>query len=275
MNAAPLFAVDIGNSLTKLAWFDSRAPLPSGPLAPRAEFISRSEMTTLPQPTRLGELPTGCTPPDEVLASLPDATHRWRVSSVNRAGERVLTEWRQSRRPQDDFIVLAHTDLPLRVRVDHPERVGLDRLAAAVAANVLREANRAAIVVQAGTAVTVNLIDADGAFAGGAIVAGFRMQAEALFGAADLLPLTLLEPHGEPPAVVGKNTEDAIRSGLFWGAVGAVRELVARIGESQSRPPQVFVTGGDLARLAPLVGGDTQFVPDMVLAGVALASSDR
>jgi type III pantothenate kinase len=112
------------------------------------------------------------------------------------------------------------------------------------------------------------------------------MQAESLFTTADQLPLTLLAPADEPPCVVGKNTEDAIRSGLFWGAVGAVREVIARMsGElaaqslpdksspaqsSLAQPPQVFVTGGDLARLAPLVDQKARFVPQMVLAGVAL-----
>jgi type III pantothenate kinase len=257
MNAAPLIAVDVGNSLTKLAWFDAQSDC------------------TLPQPAKIIEFPTGRAPGGERLADLPADACRWRVASVNRAGQRVLAGWVETHRPQDDYRVLEHSDLPLAVRVDFPERVGLDRLAAAVAANSLREPGRPAIVVQAGTAVTVNLIDDEGAFVGGAIMAGFRMQAEALFGTADLLPLALLEPQGEPPVVVGKNTDDAIKSGLFWGAVGAVRELVTRISQTLSQSPQVFVTGGDLSRLAPLVGGETRFVPNMVLAGIALACKDK
>jgi type III pantothenate kinase len=260
MNAAPLIAVDIGNSLTKLAWFDSQ---------------SSDQTAELPQPTKIVEFPTGRTPGSDLLAELPKDACRWRVASVHREGQRVLADWVHGNRPQDDYLTLALADLPIVVRVDHPEGVGLDRLAAAVAANALREPGRPAIVVQAGTAVTVNLIDSNGAFAGGAILPGFRMQAEALFGGADLLPLAILEPQGEPPAALGTNTEDAIRSGLFWGAVGAVRELVARISRPLAREPQVFVTGGDIARLAPLVGGDTRFVPNMVLAGIALACSDR
>ncbi len=259
MNAAPLIAVDIGNSLTKLAWFDFQSP---------------NRPTELPQPTKIIEFPTGQAPGDNLPAELPAGPSRWRVASVHREGQRVLAEWVNGNRPQDDYHALALADLPIAVRVDHPERVGLDRLAAAVAANVLREPGRPAIVVQAGTAVTVNLIDADGTFAGGAILPGFRMQAEALFGGADLLPLAILEPQGQPPTPLGTNTEDAIRSGLFWGAVGAVRELVARIAQPLARQPQVFVTGGDIARLAPLVGGGTRFVPNMVLAGIALASRD-
>jgi type III pantothenate kinase len=260
MNAGALIAVDIGNSSTKLGWFD-------GPVAmQRPDQWSGS----LPQPTAVHEFPTGQTPPDELLEQLPAAPVRWRVASVQREGQRVLTRWIQMHRPQDDFRVLACTDLPLEVRVDFPERVGVDRLAAAVAANAIRQSDRPALVVQAGTAVTVNLIGSDGAFCGGAILAGFRMQAEALYGA-DLLPLVLLATQSEPPTVVGTNTEAAIRSGLFWGAVGAVREIVQRISAQLPQPPQVLITGGDLSRLAPLVGSDTQFVPNLVLVGLALA----
>jgi type III pantothenate kinase len=193
------------------------------------------------------------------------------VASVNREGQRVLADWVQSHRPQDDFRLLAHTDLPLAVRVDFPERVGVDRLAAAVAAAAIREPGRPAIVVDAGSAVTVDLVGGDGTFEGGVILAGFRLQAEALFGGADLLPLALLVPQDEPPPVLGKSTEAAIKSGLFWGAVGAVRELVERLSADQPQRPHVFVTGGDLRRLAPLVGSDAQFVPNMVLAGIAIA----
>jgi type III pantothenate kinase len=267
MNAAPLIAVDIGNSLTKLAWFDAQSPDQWSGLGSAGASPSQ-----LPQPTKIIEFPTGRAPGGDLLANLSTDACRWRIASVQREGQRVLARWVETHRPQDDYRLLEHSDLPLTVRVDFPERVGLDRLVAAVAASVLRESGRPAIIVQAGTAVTVNLVDAEGAFAGGAIMAGFRMQAEALFGTADLLPLALLEPQGEPPSPLGKNTDDAIKSGLFWGAVGAVRELVTRISQTLSQSPQVFVTGGDLSRLAPLVGGETRFVPNMVLAGIAVAN---
>jgi type III pantothenate kinase len=264
MTTPSLIAVDIGNSSTKLGFF-------RGPLAPRAETSPR-DAASLPQPDGTIDYPTGRPPPDDLLAQLPSEPARWRVASVQREGQRLLTEWVQAHRPHDDFRVLAHTDLPLSVRVDHPERVGLDRLAAAVAANAIRQLGRAAIVVDAGSAVTVDLVAGDGAFEGGVILAGFRLQAEALFGGADLLPLAMLAPQDEPPPVLGKNTEAAIRSGLFWGAVGAVREVIERLSADLPEPPQAFVTGGDLKRLAPLVGGDAQFVPHMVLAGLAIAT---
>jgi pantothenate kinase, type III len=265
MTNVKLIAVDIGNSMTKVGWFGESAD--RGPLAPRAEAT--------PQPQLIRRVFTGQPLPHAWLAELPAESVRWRVVSVNREGQRVLTEAVRSRRPQDDIRILEASDMPLSVEVEHPERVGTDRLAAAVAANVLRESDRAAVLVAAGTALVVDVVSRDGAFAGGIILAGFRMQAKALYDVADLLPLAEWKSGGDPPPVIGKNTEAAIQSGLFWGAVGAVRELVARIAAELGHAPQVFVTGGDLARLAPLVGDETQFVPNMVLAGIAIASRGK
>ncbi|MCU0879182.1 MAG: type III pantothenate kinase [Pirellulaceae bacterium] len=270
MSGRPLIAVDIGNSVTKLGWFEEAAPTIA------ASAPTKNSIAKLPEPGRVREFPTGQSPPDDVLENLPAGPLTWNVASVQRDGQRVLARWVETHREDDEFRVLARGDFPLALRVKAPDRVGIDRLAAAVAANALREPGRPAIFVCAGTAVTVNLLASDGAFEGGAILAGFRMQAESLFTAADLLPLALLAPADEPPRVLGKNTEEAIRSGLFWGAVGAVREVIARMTSElaaqtpKSPSPQLFVTGGDLARLAPLVDQQARFVPQMVLAGIAL-----
>jgi type III pantothenate kinase len=274
MNSSCRFvAVDIGNSSTKLGWFDLPARqagsvsrlFSSNPLLP----LHPSE--ALPAPLDLADFPTATEPSDDLAARLAPGRLVWRVASVHREGQRTLENWLKTHRAGDDVRILRAQDLPLEVQVDYPERVGLDRLAAAVAANAIRSAERPAIVVDAGSAVTVDLVDRGGAFQGGVILPGFRLQAQSLFGGADLLPLALLQPTDEPPPVVGKNTEAAIRSGLFWGAVGAVREVIQRVTAQLGQEPQVFVTGGDLARLTPLVSQHAEFVPHMVLAGIRLA----
>ncbi len=259
MNSPRLIAVDIGNSATKVGWFAESWP------------AAGSE---LPQPVSVHSFVTGQTPGEGLLTALPAERCEWRIASVHREGARVLTEWLRSFRANDALHMLETRDFPIAIRVDFPERVGLDRLAACVAANVLREARRPAIVIGAGSAITVNLIAADGAFEGGAILPGFRMSAEALFGA-DQLPLTTLETDAAVPAVVGKHTEAAIRSGLFWGAVGGVREIVARMAAMVGEQPQVFVTGGDLRPLAAELGGEARFVGNLVLAGIAVGASGQ
>jgi type III pantothenate kinase len=257
MSPPSLMAVDIGNSYAKLGLFPAAAV---------------GAKNSLALPTATFDFATVDGPGDELLEQLPQETLRWRVCSVNRAGQQRLTAWVRQHRPADDLQLLTHSDLPIEVQVDEPNKVGLDRLAAAVAANILRPQNTPAIVVGAGTAVTVNLIGATGAFLGGTILPGFRISAEALFGGADQLPLARLQPNDEPPEVVGKNTDAAIRSGLFWGAVGSVREIITRMRANLPREPVLFFTGGDLRRLSPLVSDDAQYLPHLVLSGIAAAA---
>jgi type III pantothenate kinase len=251
-NTPRLIAVDIGNSQTKIGWFSAAgAPLP------------------IPDATL--SFPTGQPPPGSMRGELTNDLSVWHISSVHREGTRLLAEWVAAHRPQEAVQVLTYRDLPIRIDVQSPEKVGLDRLAAAVGANVLREAGRPAIVVGAGSAITVNRISEDGAFEGGAILPGYKMQADALYGGADLLPLAMLAADAEPPPPLGKNTEAAIKSGLFWGAVGAVRELVRQMSTGSAKPPQIFVTGGDLRQLAARLGEGARFVPNLVLSGIAVA----
>jgi type III pantothenate kinase len=259
MSASRLIAVDIGNSSTKLGWFDSAI---------------EEANNSLPVLAATRSFATGQSPPNDLLSALPSERSAWHVASVHREGSRLLAQWIENHRPGDEVRHLTHCDLPLTVRVEFPDRVGLDRLAAAVAANVIRHAARPAIVVDAGSAITVDLVAADGAFEGGVILPGFQMSAQALYGA-DMLPLAKFVASDAPPPVVGKNTEAAIKSGLFWGSVGAVREIVDRMTTQLDQPPEIFVTGGDLRQLAVHLGDEASFVPNLVLCGIAVAAAAR
>ncbi|MBC7854406.1 MAG: type III pantothenate kinase, partial [Pirellulaceae bacterium] len=131
----PLIAVDIGNSSTKLGWF------PDCQTARGREGFSPRKLlpTPLPVPEQVRECATARPLPTEIVSGLPSGHAIWRVASVHREAEKLLEHWVQLNRPQDDFKILTYHDLPLEIRVDFPDRVGLDRLAAAVAAKFLRD----------------------------------------------------------------------------------------------------------------------------------------
>src|SRR5690606_5988205 len=156
-----------------------------------------------------------------------------------------------------------------------PQRVGLDRLVNAVAANHLRSSQRSAIVIDVGSAITVDLIRADGVFVGGAILPGIGMAARALHEFTDLLPLSEMTELREAPEALGKNTTAALKSGLFWGAVGAMRELIARLA-THAQQPEVFLTGGAAPGVARYLAGPGEepprHVPHLTLAGIALSA---
>src|SRR5262249_51234904 len=136
------------------------------------------------------------------------------------------------------------------VRLEKPDAVGIDRLLSAVAANKRRAPDVPAIVVGAGTAVTVDWLAADGAFCGGAILPGFRLMAQALHDHTALLPPIAIE-RAEPP-LPGTSTIAAMQAGVYWAVAGGTRAVIRELLQSASalstRVP-VFLTGGD----APLL----------------------
>jgi type III pantothenate kinase len=164
--------------------------------------------------------------------------------------ERLLEGWARRGWPTP-FVVRDYTAIPVAVDVDAPEKVGLDRLLAAVAANALRPADRAAIVIDSGTATTVNYISAQGIFCGGAILPGLEMSAKALHHYTALLPLLPVhELGGDEPIAPGRNTREAIRNGLLWGQVGAIRELVRQLCLRRGHDLPVFDESADAVGVA-------------------------
>lgn len=153
--------------------------------------------------------------------------------------------------------------VPMRLEVREPDRVGADRLCAAYAA--WRLAGGAAVVVDAGTAITVDGVRADGAFAGGAILAGPHLTSEALRRGTALLPAT---PTALPARVLGRTTEEALAAGVGYGLGGAVRALIARAAEELREPVRVVGTGGALSRLAGCGDCFDRVEPDLALLGV-------
>ncbi len=252
----PLIAVDIGNSRIKLGRF---AP---------------GENAGLPAPQTTLELSVRDdgweTPLAEWAAQQPQPA-QWIVASVNRPHRERLAAWLAAARPNDPLRQLDYRRVPLQIALSEPERIGIDRLLGAVAANTLRAAGQMAVVVDLGSAITVDVVSADGAFLGGAILPGIGMAARALHEQTDLLPEVALRELHEPPPPLGTSTVAAIHSGLYWGAVGAVRELVTRCTASASAPPLVLITGGAAPAVARLVSEQARYEPHLILAGIALA----
>jgi type III pantothenate kinase len=161
--------------------------------------------------------------------------------------------------------------LPITLDVDEPLTVGADRIVNTLAAAQLFE--RDTIVVDFGTATTFDCVTADGRFIGGVIMPGIRTAADELVRRTAKLPATELTP---PPHVIGRRTEDCIRSGVVWGTVEAVDGLIRRIRDewptqSQDRP-LVVATGGLAPLVAPLTREIESVQPDLTLLGLRLAA---
>ncbi|EPX80479.1 type III pantothenate kinase [Salipiger mucosus] len=176
---------------------------------------------------------------------------------------RVLSDRYFGTRP----LVVGRPDcaLPVEVRVDAGTAVGPDRLVNTVAGHHLFGGDL--IVVDFGTATTFDVIDSDGAYVGGVIAPGVNLSLEALHQAAAALPHVDVT---RPQKVVGTNTVACMQSGVFWGYVGLVREICARIKEERGRAMKVISTGG----LAPLFNqaGELydEWVDDLTIHGLTV-----
>lgn len=133
--------------------------------------------------------------------------------------------------------------LPQQPRVDAGTTVGPDRLVNSAGAFSRHGGNL--IVVDFGTATTFDVVAEDGAYVGGVIAPGVNLSLEALHRAAAALPHVDIS---RPQAVIGTNTVACMQSGVFWGYVGLIKEICARIRDEYDAPMKIIGTGG-LARL--------------------------
>ncbi len=127
----------------------------------------------------------------------------------------------------------------IKICVDNPREVGADRIVNAVGAH--EKYKTGLIIVDFGTATTFDLISSRGEYLGGAIAPGIAISAEALFKMASKLPRIEIE---RPESVVGKNTVDSMKSGIFYGYVSLVDGIVDRMKRAAREEVMVVATGG-------------------------------
>jgi type III pantothenate kinase len=199
---------------------------------------------------------------------LPAAT-LWVLTSVQPQQCAALERYLRERGHRVHLLTLA-ASLPLQVRLDQPDYVGIDRLLDAVAANSRRSPGTPAVIVDAGSAVTVDWLDAEGAFGGGAILPGLRLMAAALHEHTALLPL-IPAPRQAPP-LPGTTTIAAMEVGIFWAVAGGVRALIEQYAAISRVRLQVFVTGGDGQVLHSVLGASVEWWPTMTLEGIRLSA---
>ena len=230
MSTKELMAIDIGNSRIKFGRYlrngiDSAGSLPQ----PGQVIIENS--------SKFQQLELGLR--EEPL----EAGTEWLISSVRDESLSSLRQWLSENRPQDSVRILSQHDIRMPVEVDEPEKVGLDRLCNALAATCLARRNEPVLLVDLGSATTLDVLSGDGRFLGGAILPGFRASAGALQKISHGLP-EIETDDLRFPAYPGRNTSAAIEAGLFWGMVGAIRQFLAFAQEGYEQA-LLLLTGGD------------------------------
>lgn len=157
-------------------------------------------------------------------------------------------------------------DLGIEIRIDRPSQAGADRLANTAAAAAYYTVP--ALVVDFGTATTFDVIDADGAYCGGAIAPGVNLSIEALYRAAARLPLIDTTSWHPAMPVIGGDTVDAMNAGLYFGYISLVEGMVRRIAGSMQQQMTVIATGGLAVVFAPALDCVDVVDTDLTLKGM-------
>ena len=233
MNIANI-TVDIGNTRIKYGMVlpDGTEEFHALPIPPKKEQLDPLAAVS-PLPVTWWIAPTGTFPCQELQAKILKV------------------------RPNDQFKILTRLHIPLKVNVDFPEKVGIDRLLAAFAATE-KFGDSPMLIIDAGTAITVDVVQ-DQTFYGGAILPGLAILSETYPKISGKLPLVSVADSflKTQPLYPGKNTEDAILNGLYWGTIGAIRQFY-EMRFPQRENARLILTGGDAEYLFP---GLTQVLP--------------
>ena len=187
------------------------------------------------------------------------------MSSVNPDAAEAVVKLLSKQVGRDVYRVEKDLPIPIGRQLDPEAIVGEDRLLNAAAA--FDTLGQACVVVDAGTAMTIDYIDGAGTFHGGAIVPGAQLMLDALTQRTALLPDVEFK---KPEELIGHNTAQAMLTGVFYGLRGMVRNIVEQYAVHAGQFPTVIATGGD----AQLLFRDDEFisrvVPDLGLRGIAV-----
>ena len=239
---------DVGNSRLKAALYDNARPVVRASLVAKQMEVGACRHMLISHFAPVGT-------PDRCL-----------IASVVRGAEGVIQQAVQEVWALAPIVVDAEMDLGIEIAVPRPDYVGIDRLLAA--SEAFRIVRGAVVVAAFGSAMTVDLVSAEGVFCGGTIAPGLGMGLRALRDETSLLPRVALEP---PDSAVGTDTASCIRAGVVYGAAGAVERLFREL-VPDSRA-MLVLTGGDAELLSPFIALPHRVEADLVLR--ALVSLDR
>jgi type III pantothenate kinase len=250
-----LLAVDCGNTNVVFAVFEGREIRTRWRIATDARRTGDEYAVWLSQLLAIEGIERSAITAMIVSSVVPRARHNLEVLGEKYfgvtplfAGEGVA-EWR------------------IEIDVDEPSTLGADRAVNTIAAHEMHGGDL--IVVDFGTATTFDVIDFHGAYKGGIIAPGINLSLDALVSNTAKLPRIAIEsPRSN--SVIGRNTEDQMLIGVFWGYVAMIEGLIARMRGEIGRPAKVIATGG----LALLFDKHTEIFdhvdPDLTLEGLAI-----
>ncbi len=250
-----LIAIDIGNTNVDVGLYikgeEKSVETVSGTRRARLKSCLKSAWNKIPPApaSKQGKL-------DGVIVAssvVPEQTDFVRRVAEENLGEKML-------------IVGEDIAYPMNLSVKESYKVGSDRVLAAAAAYAVVE--KAVVVADFGSAVTIDLVDDRGVFCGGVIFPGFEMSARALQMETACLPKIKLS---KPKLPFGKTTTEAINCGIYYSAISTLQEVIRRYAEKIGTWPETVITGSAAKFIIDDCNFIDSYVPNLVTKGIALA----
>src|SRR3954454_14330012 len=246
-----LLVVDVGNTQTHLGTYDGVQLAEHWRFATVRESTADELGAALGGLLRLRGLSFADIDASIVSATVPQLRRQWTDAAGRYLGHEMLLVGPGLR-----------TGMP--IRYDNPREIGPDRLVNAGAR--YERAGGACVIVDFGTAVTHDVVSADGEYLGGVSFPGVEISLEALFARAAALPTVDLTP---PRAVIGKSTVDAIRAGVLYGFAGMVDGIIARLHDELG-DFMTLATGGLAGAVVPHCSSIDEADPLLTLTGLRI-----
>jgi type III pantothenate kinase len=204
---------------------------------------------------------------EQAWAALPDDAQKAVVAaSVVPQLTQTLCEVIARRLGSPALIVGHNVRRPILLAVESPESVGIDRVCSAAAA--YDQIRAACAIASFGTAITIDCVNSEGVFMGGAILPGLALQAKSLHTGTAMLPEATIQATG---SVYGTTTEQAISNGVLYGVAGALREIIERYATDLKTWPRLVATGGNAELVCRQCDFVDHLVPDLCVRGISLA----
>jgi len=244
-----ILAVDIGNTNIKIGSFQGKK-LISHYCVEKKNLINQKAAFPLSQ-------------------SLLNQTEDILIASVNPKIETVFYKYLGRKHKKKVLKIGKEIKLQMPILVDNPQKVGIDRLLNALAA--YRRTKKSTIVIDFGTAITIDVVSRKGEFLGGLILPGIRASAYALNKQTALLPEVDIK---QPKDVIGKNVENAIKAGIYFGTTGSIIHIIRKIRKVYEDLKYVIATGGDAETFKKNISEIDKVIPRLTLEGIRIAFTE-
>jgi type III pantothenate kinase len=247
-----LLAIDIGNTTVALGVFEGKRLLKDWGIRSVREKTADEYGITLLELLRTSNLDPSAIRGTIISSVVPPLTPAFQALSQGLFGVKALVVGPGLR-----------TGMP--ILYENPGEVGADRVVASVGA--FEKYGGPCIIVDFGTATTFDAVTAKGEYLGGAIAPGIQISAEALYLRTAKLPRIEV---AKPKKPIGKTTVTSMQSGIYFGYVGLVNNIIAEISREIGAEPKIVVTGGFASQLGPEIQAPHHHEPHLVLEGLRI-----